>query len=164
MRWSPRLSLNTPKWKMILEANLPASFYMRAVCHNICHMFVFSPEYTWSSKVKKMSLSTLMKQIDGQCLCSSLSVISDYAITGSTPYCICESGELIHFAWCRIYALVGKLDQLWFRQWLAACSAPGHYQSHPGLLSIIHVGINFSEIRIKNISFMKMHSNILSEI
>ena len=52
-----------------------------------------------------------MKQIDGQCLCSSLSVISDYAITGSTPYCICESGELNHFAWCRIYAVVNWIQE-----------------------------------------------------
>ena len=32
---------------------------MRVVCHNICHMLVFSPEYTRSSTVKKLCLSTL---------------------------------------------------------------------------------------------------------
>ena len=39
-------------------------------------------------------------------VCVHLSVICDYAITGSTPHGICEAGELTHFPWCRIYALV----------------------------------------------------------
>ena len=59
MRWSQMLNLNNPRWKTIFEANLPASFHMHVVYHNICRMFVFSPEYMWSSKVTKLCLSTL---------------------------------------------------------------------------------------------------------
>ena len=32
---------------------------MRDVCHNICHQFVFSPEYTWSSKVDILCLGSI---------------------------------------------------------------------------------------------------------
>ena len=107
MRWSPRLNLNNPKWKMISRGkSYRIILYACCMPCNICHIFVFSPEYTWSSKVKHCVWVHLVKGIDGQCLCSSLSVVSDYAITGSTPHCICKADELNHFAWCRIYALV----------------------------------------------------------
>ena len=46
MRWSPRLNLN--KGKVLPTANLPASFYMRSVCHNLYQIFVFSAAYTGS--------------------------------------------------------------------------------------------------------------------
>ena len=49
----------TPSGKWFPKTNLPALFYMRVVCHSICHKFVFSPEYTWSSKVKILCLRTI---------------------------------------------------------------------------------------------------------
>ena len=39
------------KW-FIHDPKHPASFLLFAVCHNIYHKFVVSPEYIWSSKVK----------------------------------------------------------------------------------------------------------------
>ena len=133
---------------------------------NICLKFVFSAECTWRSKLKMSHLITISETDLWQCLCTSLSVISGYAITGATPHWICEAGELTQppspshhpLPQCRIYALVN-----WFRKTGIGSSngwPPVRHQaitqSHPDLLSIAPWGINFSEIRIKNVSFLKM--------
>ena len=95
-------------------------------------------------KVKYCVWACLVKRINGQCLCTCLSVISDYAITGSTPNCICEAGELNHFALGPGNRISIGSDNGWLSVRHQATT-----QSHPGLLSIVHLRINFSEIRIK---------------
>ena len=41
-----------------MENCLPRQI-LRDICYNICHKFVFSPEYMWSLKVKILCLSTI---------------------------------------------------------------------------------------------------------
>ena len=125
MRWSPRLNLNNPKWKMISRGKSSCIIYMHDVCHNTCHMFGISPEYT----LKNCVWARLVKRIDGQCLCTSLSVISDYAITGSTPHCICKAGELNDFAWCYIYVLVNWIPGNWISIGSGNCWLPVQHQA-----------------------------------
>ena len=112
-----------------------------------------------------------MKRTDGQCLCTTLSVISDYAITGATPRWICEADELTHLPLVsHIYAPPQCANQLDPGNWNSIASGNGWSpdrrqainQSHPDLLSITSLGINFSEIRVKNFLFMKMHLNMSS--
>ena len=71
---------------------------MRAVCHNICHKFVFSPEYTSSSKFKILCLSMISE----------------------TTHWFCKAGELTHHPQVPHHALVywiRGMDQHWFRLW-----------------------------------------------
>ena len=86
---------------------------MRNVCHNTYHKIflhyfkcvMYATIYIISSylvpstcevrKLKYCVRARLVKRPDDQCLCTSLSVISDYTITGSTPD-FSNAGELTH--------------------------------------------------------------------
>ena len=166
MRWFSRLNLNNPKWKIIFRGKSPCIILYACRMH-IFHMFVFSSEYTWSSKAKILCLSTLSKT-NRWPVSVPLSVISDYAITGSTPHCICEAAGRAESFRLMSHICASELDP---GNWISIGSGNGWLpvwhqaitQSYPGLLSIVNLGKNFVEIRTKKlfISFMKMHMNIL---
>ena len=113
-------TISNGKW--FLKAN---NFYARYMPQHMSWVRVQNTREV--RKLKYCVWARIMKRIDGKCLCYSLSVISDCAITGSSPHWICEVGELSHFAWCRIYALVNWIrgtGSAWFQVMAGCLSLP----------------------------------------
>ena len=81
-------------------------FTMRAICHNICHTFVYNPEYTWSSIVK-----ILWNRLD-----TTEHISRWYVITLGTPdthgpsYAIVMAADAL--VWNRHHAISNHHDQL----------------------------------------------------
>ena len=104
--WSPRLNLDNPKWKMIFQGKSSCIILISRQC---AIAYIISSYLVQSTcevrKLKYFVWARLVERTDGQCLCISLSVINDYALTGSTPHWVCEAGEYSS-PWCRIYALM----------------------------------------------------------
>ena len=137
---------------------------MRIVCHNICSYLVQS-----TREVRKLEYcvwARLVKRTDGKCLCTSP---SDLWLCNNWVNATLDlwSGRADSFP------LVSHIcaSELGLRNWISICSCNGWLPvrrqaiapSHPDLLSIAHLGINFSAIRIKNFSFMKTYLNIYSD-
>ena len=105
-----------PEMEMFSRCKSSCTILYALCMPNICRKFVFNAECTWRSKFKMLRLITISETNLWQCLCTSLSVISDYAITGATPHWICEAGELTQppppshhpLPQSRMYALVNR--------------------------------------------------------
>ena len=80
----PRLNLNNPKWNMIPHCKSSCIVLNVWCVPQHIALVLFSQEYPWSRKLKHRVWARLEKRPDDQCLCTSLSVISDYTINGST--------------------------------------------------------------------------------
>ena len=95
--WSPGLNLNNSKWNMMSHGK---SSCIIVKCVLYVPTGVISSYLVQSTrevgKWKYCVWARLMKPPDGQCLCTSLLVISDYAIPGATPHWFCKAGELTH--------------------------------------------------------------------
>ena len=93
--WYQGLILNNPTWNMISRGK----FSSHCKCVIYTSTYVIRSHLVHSTcevrKLKYCVWARLVKRPDDQCLWTSISVISDYTITGSTPD-FCKAGELTH--------------------------------------------------------------------
>ena len=104
--------------------------------------YVKSSHLVSTRKVPKLQYyvwTRLVKRLDGQCLCSSRSVISDGTVTGATPYWFCKAGVMTQHS-----GAAYMLKYIGLREWISIGSGNGWppvrcqeiTQSHSNVLSI----------------------------
>ena len=98
MGWSPGLNLNNSKWNIFSHGKSSCIIFKCALYATtyVTRSYLVQNTREVFENLKYCVWVRLVKRPDDQCLCTSLSVISDYAITGATPYWFCKSGKLTH--------------------------------------------------------------------
>ena len=89
MCWSPGLNLNNPRWRMISQCKSPC---IRLTTYVISAYLVQTPREI--RKLKYCVWARLVKPTFVLCLCTFLSLISGYAITGATSHWFWKIGRI----------------------------------------------------------------------
>ena len=120
---------------------------MYATTYVISSFIVESTREVW--KLKYCVWARLVKQPDDQCLCTSISVISDYTITGSTSD-FCKAGELTHLPLVP-HICASVLDPGNGSAWIQVMairhipSAPSNYPNSSWLLANCHRQVSYAQ-------------------